>query len=195
MADKVKYNLRWRSEYDDLKIEMHMISKGGQWEENGKKRGEGLSFHYEQMRKILWPRLDSHRWHDLCRDSALREPVCVFMGPASSGKTHEAAWIYLCDYLCHPNNTLVLVSSTTIQALRLRVWGEIVGLWQEAISKFDYLPGHMLESRGAICTDSLEDGDFESRSVRDMRRGVVMVPTVMGGKFVGLGRWIGIKQQ
>lgn len=190
-----KYGLVFGSDADALKIEMHMIRAGGKWTEKGREVGLGLSHHYEEMRKILWPRLDSHRWHVLCRDSILSEPICVLMGPASSSKTHSAAWIYLCDYLCHPENTLVLVSSTTIQALRLRVWGEIVGLWQEAISKYDYLPGHMLESRGAICTDSLEDGDFESRSVRDMRRGVVMVPTVVGGKFVGLAKWIGIKQQ
>jgi hypothetical protein len=41
--------------------------------------------------------------------------------------------------------------------LRLRVWGEISDLWQQAKDKFDYLPGNLIDSRIAITTDSLED--------------------------------------
>ena len=155
----------------------------------------GLPHHYEQMRKILWPRLDSHRWHVLCRDEILKNKVTVLMGCGSSGKTHEAAWIYLCEYMCFPNETCVLVSSTDMRGLRMRVWAEIGMLWEEAVNKFDYLPGNMLDSRVAITTNRLEDGDFENRSVRDMRQGIIGIPTVQGNKNVGLQKWVGIKQK
>lgn len=182
---------------DSLLIEITMIQLGGRWTEKGKVYGNGLPFHYEEMRKLLWPHLDDHRWHRLCRDEILKNKVTVLMGPGSSGKTHEAAWIYLCEYLCEPDNTLVLVSSTDMRGLRLRIWGEMTDLWQQAKDRYPYLPGHLLESRMAITTDSLddkEDGD-ERRRVRDMRKGIVGIPTVQGHKQVGLGKWIGVKQK
>lgn len=115
----------------------------------------------------------------------------------STGKTHSAAWIYLCDYLCHPDDTVVLVSSTDIRGLKLRVWGEITMLWSMAVERFDYLPGHLLDSKLAITTDRLldDDGDIDDRRVRDMRKGIIGIPTIQGGKQVGLSKWIGIKQK
>lgn len=113
----------------------------------------------------------------------------------NSGKTHEASWSKLCEYFCFPDETCVLVSSTDIRGLKLRVWGEISKLWSEAIQQFDFLPGHMLDSKMAITTDSLEDGDFNDRQIRDFRKGIIGIPTMSNGKFVGLSKWLGIKQK
>lgn len=192
-----RYGLGWPAGTDALQVEMTMIQKGGKWNgKDGIQYGNGLSFHYEAMRKILWPEIDEHRWHKLCRDEILRNKVTVLLGPGSAGKTTAAAWIYLCEYFCCPDETLVLVSSTDMRGLRLRVWGEISALWQKARDKFDYLPGNLLDSRVAITTDSLEDNDFdENKRVRDMRKGIVGIPTVQGNKQVGLGKWQGVKQK
>lgn len=188
MATVVKYGMNWNPvEWNDLDIEMEAIKLGG--------LSEGFPFHYEQMRRILWPELDDHRWHRLCRDTILKEKVTVLAGCASSAKTHSASWLYLCEYLCFPEETCVLVSSTTIPALRMRVWGEITKLWQEAKDQYPELPGHLLDGRIAITTDALEDGDWEERRVRDMRRGICGVPCVSGGKFIGLSKYMGIKQK
>lgn len=187
-----KYGYTWPLVPDDtpqdrdLRIEMACIQNN---------IGKGLAFHYERMRQLLWPRLDDHRWHRLCRDTILKEKVTVLMGAGSSGKTCEAAWIYLCEYLCFPEETCVLVSSTDIRSLKLRIWGEITMLWQEAKDKFEWLPGHLLESKIAITTDTLEDGDFEERSVRDMRKSICAIPCVVANKFVGLSKFQGIKQK
>lgn len=191
----IAYGLQWPDGTDPLKIEMAMIRSGGYVDQGPKKYGNGLPYHYERMRNILWPKLDDHRWHRLCRDEILKNKVTVLLGPGSSGKTHEAAWIRLCEYFCFPNDTCVLVSSTDMRGLRMRIWGEITMLWQEAIEKYDWLPGHLLDSRLAITTDALDDGDLDTRRVRDMRKGIVGVPCVQGGKFVGLGKFVGIKQK
>jgi hypothetical protein len=192
-----QYGLNWPQGTDPLLVEMHCIKKGGVWTEKGQKLGMGLSFHYEQMRKLIWPHLDDHRWHRICRDEIFRpgSTVTVLMGPGSSGKTHEASWTYLCEYFCFPQETCVLVSSTDIRGLRLRVWGEIAMLWDMAIKRYDWLPGHLLDSKLAITTDSLDDGDIDDRSMRDMRKGIIGIPTVQNGKFIGLGKWVGIKQK
>jgi hypothetical protein len=193
-----RYGLTFTGDYDDLRIEIFCVQQGGKWvdQKTGTTHGMGLYWHYERMRSILWPHLDNHRWHKLCRNQILKNKVTVLMGPGSSGKTHEASWIYLCEYFCFPDDTLVLVSSTDMRGLRLRVWGEISDLWQQAKDKFDYLPGNLLDSRMAITTDRLEDKEVsEDRRVRDMRKGIVGIPTVQGNKNVGLGKWIGVKQK
>lgn len=181
-----RYGLKW-SDTDDLQIEMEFIRRGGfHTKANGEVVGHGLSYHFEQMRRIIWPELDNEdngqRWHKITRDEILRNKVTVLMGPGSSGKTHSAAWIGLCKYWVDPENTCVLVSSTDIRGLKLRVWGEICMLWERGVRRFPYLAGHMLDSKLAITTDSLEDGDLDDRIVRDMRKGIVGIPTVQNGK-------------
>ena len=194
-----KYNAEWGSDYkgEDLRIEMKCIQKGGAWTNaKGQKCGMGNIHHYEQMRKILWPNLDDHRWNRLCRDTILTSKITVLLGCASSGKTHSAAWIYLCEYFCFPDETCVLVSSTHMDGLKLRVWAEICMLWQAAIERFPYLPGHMVDSRILIATDDIKETDVDDRSLaRDWRKGIKGVPCVQNGKFVGLAKFQGIKQK
>ncbi len=195
-----KYGARWPADASPLEIEMACIQLGGTWQTSVSATnlelvqcGNGLPYHYEAMRKILWPHLDEHRWHTLCRDEILRNKITVLMGPGSCGKTHEAAWIYLCEYFCFPHETCVLVSSTEIRGLRARIWAEITSLWQQAVDKFPNLPGHLLDSRLVLCTDALEKGN--DKKVRDIRRGFIGIPCVQNGKFVGLGKYCGIKQK
>jgi len=197
MAIINRYGLRWDTSleddngfqvWDDLGIEMYMIKKN-------QGNPKALSLHFENSRKLLWPELDSHRWHNLCRDEILSHKVCVLMGCGSSGKTHESAWVSLLDYWCFPNETCVLVSSTDIRGLKKRVWGEIVDLWERGVKKYPKLSGHLLDSAIAITTDDIEDCEPGERKSRDMRKGVFGVPCVQGGKFVGLSKFIGIKQK
>lgn len=197
-----KYGINWPATTSELEIEMWFVKRGGygKIKSTGEQCGLGLSAHLENMRRIIWPELDGEhngqRWHKLCRDAQAEHRVTVLMGPGSSGKTHEAAWTRLCQWMCDPENTCVLVSSTDIRGLRLRVWGEISALWQKAIERFDFLPGHMLDSKLAITAQSLEDdGDTNDRTVRDFRAGIIGIPTVQNGKQVGLGKWIGLKQK
>lgn len=202
MAEKrEKYLLRWPAEQDDLQIEMWMIQNGGTYtKKDGTICGHGLSYHFEQMRCIIWPELDGdkqgQRWHKICRDTILNSPITVLMGPASTAKTHEASWLFLCDWMCFPKDTCVLVSSTDMRGLRLRVWGEMASLWERAVQRFPYLPGHLIDSRLAITAEALsEDGEVDDRIVRDMRSAIIGIPTIQGGKFVGLGKFVGIKQK
>jgi hypothetical protein len=195
MQTRTKYGLEWPGDTDDLKIEMSCICKGGRWQHKGKWVGEGLIHHYEQMRRIIWPELDCHRWHVITRDAQINHKISVFIGAGSTAKTHSAAWYRLCEYFCWPNETLVLISSTDMRGLRLRVWGEITSLWERAVQRFPQLPGHLLDSKVAITTDEIDDGEFDDRKVRDLRKGLIGIPTIIGNKSVGLGKWIGAKQQ
>src|SRR5687768_17142132 len=130
MEDEDLYGLKWPEGATQLNREMYMIQQGGtHTKKDGSICGHGLSYHFEQMRRIIWPELDGdregQRWHKLCRETLLSSPVCAFLGPASTAKTHEASWLFLCDWMCFPKDTCVLVSSTDMRGLRLRVWGEM----------------------------------------------------------------------
>lgn len=191
-----KYQATWSDDYDALAVEMACIRKGGRWKIGERVCGEGLSFHYERMRQILWPNLKDHRWNSLIRDTVVANKVTVLLGAASTGKTHSAAWIFLCEYFCFPEETCVLVSSTDMNGLRLRVWGEINKLWSEAVNRFPHLDGHLIDSRLLIATDDLSENDMDDiRVTRDWRKGIKGVPTIQGAKYIGLGKYVGIKQK
>jgi len=181
-------NLVW----DELGIQMWCIRQTDAWR---KSNGLTLEGCYEACRREIWPQLDSHRWHIACRDTVIKSKIAVLMGCASSGKTHTPAWVYLLEYWCYPQETCVLVSSTTMPSLKKRVWGEITMLWEEGVHKFPKLAGHLLDSAVAITTDDIEDYEEGERKARSMRKGIFGIACVVGGKNVGLSRYVGIKQK
>ena len=112
------YGLDWGKTATQVEIEMQMIRAGGYITMGGQKYGNGLSYHYETMRKLLWPRLDDHRWHRLCRDSILNNRITVLIGPGSSGKTHEASWIYLVEKRLMRNTLIAMTMGSTMTLTR-----------------------------------------------------------------------------
>ena len=178
-------------------LEMQAIKLGGSWSRNGKQFGLGLPAHFKNAAQIIWPGIDWHRWNELANDE-IRRPnakVTVFMGAGSTGKTATAAWEYLLEYYCNPNETLVLVSSTDMRGLELRVWGEIKMLHDRALTLFPWLPGHLIDSKHCIATDDIDESEFDDKKIRDIRKGIIGIPCIQNGKFIGLGKYAGIKQK
>lgn len=194
----VKYDLNWPDDANPLQLELYMIAKGGRWIEQDRQYGMGMAFHCKEACKLAWPSIDWHRWTELGNQELRRQTpkVTVFMGPGSTGKTNTAGWEYLLEYYASPDDTLVLISSTDIRGLELRVWGEIKMLHEMALARHPWLPGYLIDSKHCITTDELEEDDVSERiKTRDLRKGVMGIPTVQGGKNVGLGKWQGIKQK
>lgn len=189
MAKRIKYGLTWSKDETDLQIELWMIAhpefKGFISREH----------HFVAARKLLWPNLDEHRWWKLGFKECVKNKTVVFCGCASSGKTHTAAEFGLISFFSDPENTCVLVSSTTLPSLKKRIWSEITMLWEEAVNLHDYLPGNLLDSSVAITTDKLADTKFGQRKARDMRKGIFGIAAIIGGKAVGISRYQGIKQK
>lgn len=187
---KQKYGLEFPPGTDDLEIEFYAIRKGEAWL---KKRGFSLFDAYLRAQQLLWPEEDDHRWSDLILKQILQNDITVLMGPKDSGKTHGMAKFGLIDYFCFPNDTLIIVSSTDLRSLELRVWGDIKGMWRRAKDRYPHLPGHVLDSKHAICTDNLDD---ESVLVRDMRKGILCIPckTSSGGQ-TNIAAYVGMKQK
>ncbi len=196
VADKIsKYGLEWPATTLPIQIEFWMML---QTDDYLRKSGIARSQIYKNACQMIWPHLDWHRWVELCNSEIRREgaKITVIMGAGSTGKTCLSGWEYLLEYYASPHDTLVLISSTDLSSLEGRVWGELKMLHEMALEKFPWLPGYLLVSKHCITTDRLERDEYEEESkTRDLRKGVMCVPTVSGSKQIGLGKWIGRKQK
>lgn len=193
-ASFTRYGKVWPAGTTSLKVEFGMIKNGAALYAA---QNTSLAFHYRQACKMLWPHIDWHRWTHLCNEE-IRRPnakVTVIAGAGSTGKTCGSGWEYLTEYYVSPHDTLVLISSTDLSSLEGRVWGEIKMLHEMAVDRYPDLPGYLLDSKHCITTDRLEKDEYdEQTATRDLRKGVMVVPTIQANKNVGLGKWIGRKQ-
>lgn len=151
---------------------------------NGELAGEGLSFHFKALMRLLWPEEDQHRWFHLIVDEWCRNTMTCVMGCKDSSKTRTMATIALADYYCFPDDTLGIISSTTGTGSELRIWGDIKTMHVRARQRCDFLPGKPIDSLHAITTDDLKETD-----TRDLRRGLICIA---GNKA---GDWPGMKQR
>lgn len=190
---KERYGVGWDEDEDDLEIEISCIQKGGRWQDNkGRQCGEGLFHHYKRMQQLFWPEEDDHRWSDLILNEILRNRITAILGSKDCGKTHGIAKFGLCDYRCFPQETLILLSSTTIQALELRVWGDLKDLFQRAKRRYPDFPGKAVNHLRGIFTDDISD----ESELRDLRKGIICVACIgSDNQWVGMEKFTGIKQK
>ena len=186
-----KYGIQWKKGTLPLQVEMLMYKKGGRFQKkDGQWVGEGAPFHFKEGIKLVWPELVWHKWIDLFVDNWLTHRTMAVLGPAASGKTYNAAVVNLYDYFCFPTGTTTVVCSTTREMLEQRIWGEIKGLHRRALSRYDWLPGHMIEGRQRLVTDDRDEDTDDSG--RDFRNGIVGVACQKGQSYVGIGNFAGV---
>ncbi len=193
-APQVKYGLRWPVGTAPLDIEFHMMRNGGYVQSGGMKCGEGLLQHYKNAQSICWPTDHHHRWSDLILKEYLENRIIAVMGSRDSGKTRGVAKATLLDYYLWPDETLILMTSTNLRGLELRLWGQVKQLHKMAISQHPHLPGNVADSKHGIFTDDISDGE----EIRDMRAGIICIPMLGSkGEFMGesLRDFCGIKQK
>lgn len=184
-----KYGLLWDEETDDAQMECEIIRRGGSWTgKNGQTLGHGLFFHYKRLFRLYWPHEDENRWEDASLEAILANQFTTLMGCSGSVKTSTASKFALCFYSVWPKGTTILVSSTDMRGLELRVFGRIKELITHAKNRYEWFPGHVIDSKKAICTDDVEEDE-----ARNMRDGLACIPCLSSsGTFVGLGKYIGI---
>lgn len=189
-SEKVeKYGAIWLADTPPLKIELACIRMGGQWKTGNRQCGLGLEEHFMRARELVWPDRYRHRWTDMIYHEIIKNIVTILMGCGSSQKTSHASEYCLLDYWANPNNTLVLVSTVTVDKLDMAVFGEIKMLFNAARELHPWLPGIPIESKRAITTD-----DRDKNEARDIRKGIIGRACYVGRQYVGLGVYAGIKQ-
>lgn len=184
-----KYGVHWLRTCHPLSIEMDCIKMGGKWQKkDGTWAGMGKFYHYKRFQEICWPEKKWHRWAEEELKAFLDHTYIGEMGCAAAGKSDNAVCSVLTDWYCFPDETTVLVSSTDLASLDLRVWGMIKRYHRLAKERFSWLPGHLIEGRRVIVVDHKS----ESAEGRDFRNGLIAVPVKKGSAWVGLGPLVGL---
>ena len=176
-----KYGISWLVGTDPLLIEFEMIRSAAPADQ---------AKHYLAAHKLLWPEDIQHRWFVLGLTTIVENKISVFLGCASSGKTYTMAVHALIDFFCFPRTSFALISSTEKRSLEIKVWGRVKELFNRAKHRHEWLGGYILESSMAITPDETDD---ENEFARELNRGIVCVPCVSGGRFVGMGKFQGAK--
>jgi hypothetical protein len=191
--DFVKYNAKWPEDYRNypLRLELDCIRKSGTWKNKvGITCGEGLLAHYKNARSLCWPKRYWHEWTQLIYENCIKNIVTILMGPGSAQKTSGLSEFSYLSWLASPDDTMVVLSTTTREKLDSAVFAEIKMLHEETKLRHDWVPGTVLESKHAITTDDLKEKDS-----RDMRKGIIGRACYSGGhSYVGLGVYAGVKQ-
>ncbi|MGV1047662.1 MAG: hypothetical protein ACOYD4_03935 [Solirubrobacterales bacterium] len=183
----LKYGLDWPDDYDAAQIERKILQSGGRIHGFG----NGLLFHFQAYAHCLWPEDSETRWTELIYREILSNQFSSVIGPGSSWKSGTVARLSLMDWSLFPESTYIIVSSTNIDGLRARIFGEISKLWGRAHDRFDWFPGNVVDHRCAITQENTRDD-----SVRDMRNAIIGVPCVSSsGKFLGMGKFAGRKNR
>jgi hypothetical protein len=192
MRDMIeKYRYHWASTMHPLECERRCIQKGGTWARNdGVICGNGLFFHYKKFIEICWPEFLQHRWFDLILENYLAHEWMGLTGPKNSTKTGSMAVILLTDYYCHSSNTTVILSSTTMEGLDNRIFGEVKMRHRAAKNRCVFLPGYLIEGRRRIVTSHHD----EFTEGRDFRCGFIGIAIRQGDKNA-MENVVGIKNK
>jgi hypothetical protein len=179
--------IQWPTK-DRFAIERAMIQAGGHIQGVG----EGIAYHYKAAIAALWPHFEWHRWSHLLIESFAENKEIAVQGPASSGKTYCASAFGLCTFWVWPKGTSIVISSTTKEGLQIRIWGAIKELYNTAREIRDGLPGRMIESKFMLTSATTgEDDDL----AQDFRDGIIGVACKVGGTFVGISNYVGLKNE
>lgn len=182
------YGLTWPFD-DPIDVEVTAIRQGGRWKYQGKHYGEGLFHHYKSLQSLLWPWKKWDKWSELILQNLIENRMTLLSGPANASKSHSASAYIVSRYICFPFGNCNLVSSTDSRSLELKIFGEIKKLWNQARARYEATPGRIVESKQMIVTDD------ENSKATDYRNSIIGVPCLVGGNYVGLGRYAGIKSK
>lgn len=166
-----------------------MCRRGGHIKgKSGKVYGEGMFFHFKRVLQLISPETVWHRWLDLIVEKYLLHRSICILGPSSSGKSYGIGLCVYGDYCLFPECTTVQVCSSTREVLENKIWGEIKKIHRVAKHHYSWLPGHLIEGRLRIVTDSKD----EITEGRDFKNGLLGSPCKLGSDTKISSDFIGI---
>ena len=126
----------------------------------GNTNGWELPDRFWAVAELLWGktecRLERNPWAERMIEEACegvyRTGQAHFLGLAgcaSSGKSRMMAAWGIVMWLCAPNKTSVIFTSTSIKEARQRIWGDVVALW-DALVDTGIPPGKLVDSHNII---------------------------------------------
>ena len=168
------------------------------YEEN---RNLGIRFnkfyHYCNIVDILWnwregedganaTRVIWNVWTERMLRAMVENDIVSFAGCASSGKSASASIHAIVQFICAPNESLILITSTSIKGAQLRVWKCLSQYWHALpkMAKF----GEMVYSKAAI-------RGWDATGQKSDSVGIQIVAAGSGSEKDAYDTLVGIKQE
>jgi hypothetical protein len=178
------YGFKSPLKYSELELELFLFRI--RWPiENG---GLGPMGHFKNITRLLWPEKSPahffwHPWAEKMISEACSRKYLGVIGCASSGKSDAFAVWAVVNWLCAPQETMVLVTSTSLKDSRKRIWGAITHYFIKSVIP---LPGKLVDSIGIIRTDD-GTGHFNDR------QGIALIAGEKKKEREAIGKMIGMK--
>ena len=83
-------------------------------------------FHFRNAWKIMWPNFQWNQWAEMMVWAWCNYENIAVIGHSASGKSFLAAHCLLLDFIARPLETSTTVTTTKFDALRTRIWGDIM---------------------------------------------------------------------
>jgi hypothetical protein len=178
------YGIKSEVQLSRLEVELVAFRRGLTRDQGGL----GKPAHFWKIVKILWPKdspkeFSAHPWAVTMVEALCTYDYLGIIGAGSSGKTDCAAVWAIINWLCDPENTLVLCTSTSLKDSRKRIWGSVTAYFQAVPG----LPGRLVDSIGMIRTLS-EDG-----SANNDKQGIALIAGEKSKEKEAIGKLIGMK--
>jgi hypothetical protein len=149
--------------------------------------GLGRENHFWNVAELMWgPKAPAHfvrnPWAEKMIHWWCKEQYVAVLGAANSSKTDTASIWAIVNWACDPENTMVMVTSTSLKDSKKRVWGRIVHYF----SACPGLPGRLVDSMGIIKTD-VGSGIFKDN------QGIALIAGEKKKEKDAVGKMIGVK--
>lgn len=126
-----------------------------------------------------------HPWAEKMTEYACEYGYLGISGAGSCGKSDWGAIWGLVNWFCSPDQTKVLMTSTTMKDAQKRIWGSVRDYYYGASSR---LPGKYVHSFGQIRTNVTASDDTASD-----KSGIELIPCAQSKEAQAIGRLIGMK--
>tara|TARA_R110000764_G_scaffold51693_4_gene112964 strand:- start:42 stop:1829 length:1788 start_codon:yes stop_codon:yes gene_type:complete len=130
------------------------------------------------------PLMVKHPWAEVMIRSAIENKYLAIGGSASSGKSHTMAAWGIVNWLSQPQDTLVLMTSTTLREARKRIWGSVMSL----LTVIDDAPLKIRDSIGNAAY-------VNEKGILIERAGLSLIAAEKSKTKEAVGRFIGLKQK
>ena len=148
-------------------------------------------YYFWRICDMLWnhdgvaePLMVRHPWAEEIIQAALKNKYVAIGGAASSGKSHTMAAWGIVNWLARPDETLILLTSTTLREARKRIWGSVISL----LSVMRGAPFKIRDSIGNVAYIDENGTLFE-------RAGLSLIAAEKSKTREAVGKFIGIKQK
>ena len=139
-----RYGYDWPEGSNDLSIELACYADNALFPKRSSTHlqfdtGRSCEYHLKQAWRIMWPDFVWNEWAERIVWAWCNYEIITAIGCSAAGKTFTTSRIILLDYLAKPYETSTTVTTTKFDALRTRIWGDVMqAIEQSAVKNFLY---------------------------------------------------------